>query len=346
MDQSMKSGSVSPLLSADIEGVISFFDEKPDWAVGHATGFIGIVGEDLNTACLPHCVESKGGGAKILRLETPLMALLFLAALNLLAACGGNQGPTPAEPTATSAVPPTPEPTMAPAPTPADTPTAAERAAMSAVPPTPEPTQAPAPIPADTPTPAERAATNDVPPTPEPTMAPEKTFAGVVAELGYSVSFTEDWVFTSDRADGPAVYTRNIPWSILWVNPSILPGGTLKQQAETARDGLEEEVRGMWPGYSVFELTSFGEVQAEGRHFYEISYRIQESTQFCVVSVIERVFAVEAWHGATRGIRATSWMCEIDAKRLGGSREATLDPFVLPANLPATTRRLSLWMVW
>ena len=67
MDQGMKSGSVLPLLSADIEGLLNFFDEKPDWSVGHATGLVGIVGEDLNTACLQHYVKSKGGGAKILR---------------------------------------------------------------------------------------------------------------------------------------------------------------------------------------------------------------------------------------------------------------------------------------
>ena len=35
--------------------------------MGHATGVIGIVGEDLNAVCLQHYLKSQGGQAVVLR---------------------------------------------------------------------------------------------------------------------------------------------------------------------------------------------------------------------------------------------------------------------------------------
>ena len=67
MDHNVDSGPVSHVLKADVEGLLDFFDEKPEWSVGHATGLVGIVGEDLNTACLQHYLESKGGSASVFR---------------------------------------------------------------------------------------------------------------------------------------------------------------------------------------------------------------------------------------------------------------------------------------
>ena len=63
----MESGVTSDILTVDIEGLLHFFDEKPDWGVGHATGIISIVGEDLGAACLQHCIGAQGGQAMVLR---------------------------------------------------------------------------------------------------------------------------------------------------------------------------------------------------------------------------------------------------------------------------------------
>ena len=67
MDNEVNTVPSSNILTADIEGLLNFFDEKPDWGVGHATGIVGIVGEDLNTACLQHYLKSLGGQAVVLR---------------------------------------------------------------------------------------------------------------------------------------------------------------------------------------------------------------------------------------------------------------------------------------
>ncbi len=59
------------LLRINVKEVLRFFDEKPDWSDKHATGVVGIVGEDLNTACFQHYIKSKGGVARVLREPKP-----------------------------------------------------------------------------------------------------------------------------------------------------------------------------------------------------------------------------------------------------------------------------------
>ena len=66
MEHDVNTVPSSNFLTVDIRGLLNFFDEKPDWAVGHATGIVGIVGEDLNTACLQHYLKSQGGQAVVL----------------------------------------------------------------------------------------------------------------------------------------------------------------------------------------------------------------------------------------------------------------------------------------
>ena len=50
----------SDTLTINVEEVLRFFDEKPKWSRGHATGVVGVVGEDLNAACFRHYAESQG----------------------------------------------------------------------------------------------------------------------------------------------------------------------------------------------------------------------------------------------------------------------------------------------
>ncbi len=59
--------SSSSLVTANVEGLLRFFDEKPDWSEKHATGIVGIVGEDLNTACFQHYLKSKQARADVMR---------------------------------------------------------------------------------------------------------------------------------------------------------------------------------------------------------------------------------------------------------------------------------------
>ncbi len=46
--------------------LLSFFDEKPEWSITHATSIVAIVGEDLNAACFAHYLEAKGATSRVL----------------------------------------------------------------------------------------------------------------------------------------------------------------------------------------------------------------------------------------------------------------------------------------
>ena len=56
----------SGLVKVNVRDLLSFFDEKPDWAKKHATAVVGVVGEDLNAACFCHYLESKGHRGEVL----------------------------------------------------------------------------------------------------------------------------------------------------------------------------------------------------------------------------------------------------------------------------------------
>lgn len=169
-------------------------------------------------------------------------------------------------------------------------------------------------------------------PTFTPTFTPAFTAASF-DELRYSITFNEGWV--QDPNTQTHRYSRTNPWSFLWVKPSGSGrDGTLKQHAESVRDRLEQEVWEQWPSYSLFELTSFGEIQVGGQDLYEITYRMQVSPEYCVVAAVERIASYEAWYGALRAVRLINQMCERDADRHSGPRKALLDSFRVSAKPP------------
>ena len=42
------------ILTVNVKELLKFFDEKPDWSIGHATGIVAVTGEDLSAACFQH----------------------------------------------------------------------------------------------------------------------------------------------------------------------------------------------------------------------------------------------------------------------------------------------------
>ena len=58
------------LVRIDWREVVRFLDEMPKESVGHATGVVGVLGEDLGAAAFKHCVEANGSGEVRLHSET------------------------------------------------------------------------------------------------------------------------------------------------------------------------------------------------------------------------------------------------------------------------------------
>lgn len=164
---------------------------------------------------------------------------------------------------------------------------------------------------------------------PEPPSWPpfEGATTGVLNDARYAVSLSDGWIQTAGHD-----YQRSEPWAVLRLRPAGLLGRPLKEQAESVRDGLEDELREQWPSYALFELISFRHVPGGEQDAYEINYRIQESPRYCVVAVTERVAAAATWHGKSRGVRAINWMCEADVPRYGGLSEALLNSLRVTGN--------------
>ena len=53
------------IVAVDVTETLRFFDEIPDWADKQATAIVGVIGEDLNTACLQHYLESQGAKVRV-----------------------------------------------------------------------------------------------------------------------------------------------------------------------------------------------------------------------------------------------------------------------------------------
>ena len=139
-------------------------------------------------------------------------------------------------------------------------------------------------------------------------------------EYDYSISVSDDWVKESQGR-----YTRTSPWSHLRITSIDLGNRvTLAQYAAWIRDGLKAE---WWESPYRFETTSFQKVQIDGRDFYSITYRVQESPEYCVVDVAELITVSKALPGSQHGYRARMWMCEGNAAEYGQDRVNTLRSF-------------------
>ena len=62
-------GSSSEFVAINVEEVLRFFDEKPDWSIKQVAAVVGVVGEDLNAACFQHYVESTMGAKVTVRTD-------------------------------------------------------------------------------------------------------------------------------------------------------------------------------------------------------------------------------------------------------------------------------------
>ncbi len=105
---------------------------------------------------------------------------------------------------------------------------------------------------------------------------------------------------------------------------SLRKGSTLKHFAESVRDGLE---RDWWVTRSLFEIASFQESQIDGQDAYLITYRVQQSPEYCVVDVAEIVMVSDLLPGDPQGFRARVWMCERDVPQYGPERMRILESF-------------------
>ena len=56
-------------LLINVEEMLSFFDEKPDWSVGHSAAVVAMLFEDLAAATFEHCLSKNGATHVLVRSE-------------------------------------------------------------------------------------------------------------------------------------------------------------------------------------------------------------------------------------------------------------------------------------
>ena len=148
-------------------------------------------------------------------------------------------------------------------------------------------------------------------------------YYGVVTrdlEYSYSISVSDDWTEEVEGQYNHAASGSNLRIMSFELGSSV----TLEQYATWIRDGLQAE---WWENLSLFEITSFHEKQINGQDFYSITYRVQESSEYCVVDVSELVTVSNTLPGSQHGYRVRTWMCESRAADFDQDRQQTLHSF-------------------
>ena len=84
-------------------------------------------------------------------------------------------------------------------------------------------------------------------------------------------------------------------------------GDRLLQFAGSIRDGLK---RGWWANLALLEVDLFERVELQGYVYYRLEYRVQESSEYCVLTVKELITLAVALPGPALGVRARGQGCE------------------------------------
>ena len=169
------------------------------------------------------------------------------------------------------------------------------------------PPASPTPIPAPVPTPG--AAT----PTPVPANPPAAGWNryrnGV---YGFSIDTPPGWTLNEETEELRYAYFQPPDRKAgLGVQAYDLPASySLQTLAEWRRDWLTNHARD--ESWNIFEITSFASKQEGGKQFYELAYRSQSSTEFCVEHRIERIYVSSYYPDKPHGFQVTTGICERD----------------------------------
>ncbi len=172
------------------------------------------------------------------------------------------------------------------------------------------------------PTPVTPVPTPSAAPTPPPLPAGWERYDNGV--YGFSVDTPPDWTLDEDSETLRYVFfhapDRKADVS---VKAYELPASySLQALAEWRRNWLTNQARdGSW---NVFNITSFTKKQEGGNEFYELSYRYQSSTEFCVERNTDRIYISSWYPGKPHGYRVSTNVCEHSLARYPSAITSTI----------------------
>ncbi len=144
---------------------------------------------------------------------------------------------------------------------------------------------------------------------------------------GYQIDIPPGWTKDEDEStDRDSTFwapDRRAVVEVYVYDPS--PYDSVPEFAEWIRDDIEQTAReGSW---LVFELTSFEQVEADGREYYRMSYRWQSTTEFCVSSVEQLIVLSSSFPERPYGYLVISDVCERSLDQYDSVRLGMLDSF-------------------
>ncbi len=148
-------------------------------------------------------------------------------------------------------------------------------------------------------------------------------------EYTHAVDLPDNWV--QERV---GYYVMRSPvWADLMIRSQILPIGYTTDQFFQL---VQYDIWRNWsPSASQFEITEAEIGKKGGQPSARIRYRVQESSEYCVVVAKELVVVSRILQGHPHGFRVTLRMCERDVAQHGGIVESILDSFEVTLG-PAT----------
>lgn len=102
-------------------------------------------------------------------------------------------------------------------------------------------------------------------------------------------------------------YRRPGGHGYITVMSAQLEDETLEEYAGNVRDDLS---RDWWPDATLLEVDQFERVDTDGREYYRMRYRVQQSPEYCVLDVIEVVGVADELPGQRVGFRLRGDSCE------------------------------------
>ena len=147
-------------------------------------------------------------------------------------------------------------------------------------------------------------------------------------EYVYTIELPDGWSQT-----GAGLYSLASPWAMLKIQSQLLPVGfTAAEFFHLIQFDLR---RDWWPTASLFDIDTVWDGTKNEQLARRISYRVQESREFCVLNVEELLLVAQVLPGHPHGFRVMLWTCERDVVVHGEQIEGILDSFRITTR-PAT----------
>ena len=184
----------------------------------------------------------------------------------------------------------------------------------------------PVPTPTPVPTPATPVPTPSAAPTPLPIPAGWNKYNNGV--YGFSVATPPGWTVNENTEELDfAYFSAPDNKASVAIQAYDLPTSySLQALAEWNRDWWTDLARD--ESWNVFEITSFSRKQESGKEFYELAYRWQSTTEFCVSRDIDRIYISSWYPGKPHGYSVNTGVCEDSLSRHSANTRAIQDSFI------------------